>query len=153
MPIPITIPKATITMEEANVISWRKRPGEAVSKEEVLYEIETDKVILEVPPPAAGFLLRIDIAEGTARLGQTIGWIGEPGEIIPEAADSHESPALSREAGIEAATSAARPGIVAATPAARRLARELGVDLGSVAGTGPGGRILEIDIHNTRRNS
>ena len=153
MPIPITIPQATITMEEANVVSWRKHPGEAVSRDEILYEIETDKVIVEVPAPASGVLLRIDVAEGLARLGQAIGWIGEAGETIPDSTGSREGAALSPRPSQPSATSAMVPGTVAATPAARRLARELGVDLASVTGTGPGGRIVELDVRNARRNS
>jgi pyruvate/2-oxoglutarate dehydrogenase complex dihydrolipoamide acyltransferase (E2) component len=152
MPIPITIPKATITMEEANVVSWRKQVGEVVTKDDVLFEIETDKVIVEVPAPASGVLLRIDVAEGTAKLGQAIGWIGEASDSIPDSGLSSEDSTASAPSVRAPAPSSAAPGVGAATPAARRLARELSIDLASVVGTGPGGRILEIDVRNARRN-
>lgn len=152
MPIPITIPKATITMEEANVVLWRKQVGEAVAKDEVLYEVETDKVIVEVPAPAAGVLLRIDVTEGLAKLGQAIGWIGQEGEAIPDvAAGAARDVSLSPLAEARASSPPAL-GVAAATPAARRLARELSVDLASVTGTGPGGRIVEGDVRAARRN-
>src|SRR5215831_19863635 len=82
MAIAVTIPKATLSLEEASVIAWRKAPGDPVEKGETLFEMETDKVLVEVPAPAAGYLLRIDVAEGLARVDQTVGWIGEPGETV-----------------------------------------------------------------------
>lgn len=85
MAIPVIIPRATITMDEASVSAWRKQPGERVEAGEILFEMETDKVTVEVPAPASGILLRIDVPNGIARLAQTIAWIGEPEEIIPEA--------------------------------------------------------------------
>lgn len=71
-------------MEEAAVGAWRKLPGERVEEGEILFEMETDKVTVEVSAPASGTLLRVDLASGVARLGQTIAWIGDPGETIPE---------------------------------------------------------------------
>jgi len=153
MPIPITIPKATITMEEANVAGWRKQPGDAVSAGEVLFEIETDKVIVEVPASAAGVLLRIDVPEGTAKLGQTIGWIGEPGESIPDTTEGGVDHTAAVQAVSQVTVSDKAPGVIAASPAARRLARELSIDLATVTGTGPGGRILETDVRNARRDA
>ena len=157
MPTPVTIPKATITMEEAVVVSWRKQPGEHVEKDEILFEMETDKVVVEVPSPATGVLLRIDIHEGAVKVEQAVAWIGARGEEIPmpgrttgltRRPDPEPSVAPSSSAPAE---QPARD--VAASPAARRLARELGVALTNIRGTGPGGRITEADVEEASQNS
>jgi pyruvate/2-oxoglutarate dehydrogenase complex dihydrolipoamide acyltransferase (E2) component len=150
MPTPVLIPKATLTMEAADIVAWRKQPGDAVAKDEILFEMETDKVIVEVPAPASGVLLRIEIAEGAARLDQVIGWIGEPGEAITAEAAAPEIPAAA-PAPPAPAGPGHTPGTAAATPAARRRARELGIEIASVRGTGPGGRITEHDVDNATR--
>ena len=145
MAFPITIPKATLSLEEAVILGWKKQPGDRVEMTDILFEMETDKVVVEVPAPAAGCLLRIDVAEGTAKLDQVIGWIGDPGEI-PATPDQPLRPAT------PAATPAFRPAPAdnqsAASPAARRRARELGVHLGDIRGTGAGGRITEKDVES-----
>ena len=143
MPTPVSIPKATIAMEEANIVAWRKRPGDGVVKDEILFEMETDKVIVEVPAPASGTLLRIDVAEGIAKLDRPVGWIGKPGEAIPEGPSKQPA---ARPAPAPFAISDVPSNTSAATPAARRRARELGIDLKAVRGTGPGGRITEADV-------
>jgi pyruvate/2-oxoglutarate dehydrogenase complex dihydrolipoamide acyltransferase (E2) component len=153
MPTPVLIPKATITMEEATIAAWRKQEGDAVVKDEILFEMETDKVLVEVPAPASGILLRIDIPEGVARLDEAIGWIGHAGEAIPAAgrpADVSPRPAVVPSTS---GAPAVLPGATPASPAARRRARELGIDLASVRGTGPGGRITESDVENAGRQS
>jgi len=134
MAVPITIPKATLSLEEAVILGWKKQPGDRVEMTDILFEMETDKVVVEVPAPAAGCLLRIDVAEGTAKLDQVIGWIGDPGEI-PATPDQPLRPAPADNQS-------------AASPAARRRARELGVHLGDIRGTGPGGRITEKDVES-----
>jgi pyruvate/2-oxoglutarate dehydrogenase complex dihydrolipoamide acyltransferase (E2) component len=145
------LPKATITMTEASVVAWRKQSGEAVTKEEILLEMETDKVIVEVPAPASGFLLRIDVAVGVATLDQPVGWIGAPGESIPASFQSgpaeSKTPTANRMADRELRCATAPP-VRSASPAARRRARELGIDLSTVRGTGPGGRITEADVED-----
>jgi len=148
MPTPVLIPKATITMEEANIVAWRKQTGDSVSRDEVLFEMETDKVIVEVPAPASGILLRIDVPEGVARLDQAIGWIGHAGEVIPAVEQSRAASPIAGVAPSTPAAPAALSGAAPASPAARRRARELGIDLASVRGTGPGGRITESDVED-----
>jgi pyruvate/2-oxoglutarate dehydrogenase complex dihydrolipoamide acyltransferase (E2) component len=141
MPIPVSIPKATIAMEEANILAWRKQPGEHVVKDEILFEMETDKVVVEVPAPASGTLLRIDVAEGLAKLDRPVGWIGNHGETIPENA---EPPRAANHTTF--AIPSVAPPTTSASPAARRRARELKLDLSKLRGTGPGGRITEADV-------
>jgi len=132
-------------MEEAAVVSWRKQLGERVEKDEILFEMETDKVIVEVPSPAAGWVLRIDVREGAAKVEQVVAWIGDQGEQIPE--PQHAAPAEGQRAAATPSPAASGPSReIACSPAARRLARELGISLDSIQGTGPGGRITEADI-------
>jgi len=148
MAFPITIPKATLSLEEAVILGWKKQPGDCVEKTDILFEMETDKVVVEVPAPAAGCLLRIDLAEGTAKLDQVIGWIGDPGEI-PAVPVEPSHPARPAAVLASPPVPADNQGAGAATPAARRRARELGVQLASVRGTGPHGRITEKDVEAT----
>jgi pyruvate dehydrogenase E2 component (dihydrolipoamide acetyltransferase) len=126
MAVPILVPKATITMEEGKLLSWLKSEGERVAKDDLIFELETDKAIVEVPAPADGILLKILRASGAVRPDAVVGWIGEAGERI--AAEER----------------------VRSTPAARRRAAELGVDLAAVVGTGPGGRITEGDVEKAK---
>lgn len=148
------------TMEAATVLEWFVVEGDRVDKDQPLVEVETDKTNVEIPSPGAGVILRIDAPVGTEVLvGATIGWIGEPGEAIPEtSADAPGSaPSTTRAPSTEPASnpsSTGSPGVPPgagmpkASPAARRRARELGVDLALVTGTGPGGRISGSDIEN-----
>lgn len=82
MAVPVTIPKATISMEEGTILKWLKVEGEAVSRDEALLEMETDKVDMELPSPADGILLRIIVSEGPVKVGDVVAWIGKPGEAM-----------------------------------------------------------------------
>jgi len=146
MAVAVTIPKATLSLEEASVIAWRKAVGDPVEKGETLFEMETDKVVVEVPAPAAGYLLRIDVAEGMARVEQTVGWIGGPGETVETI--GVRTPAQPATAAAIPQARAGDSHLGAATPAARRRARELGVDVSLIQGTGPGGRVTERDVES-----
>jgi pyruvate dehydrogenase E2 component (dihydrolipoamide acetyltransferase) len=117
-------------MDEGTIVRWLKSEGERVAKDELLFELETDKALVEVPAPAEGVLIRILTRDGPARVESIVGWIGEPGET---AGDDTVPPQRARER-------------VIATPAARRRAQELGIDIAAVKGTGPGGRISEQDV-------
>ncbi len=143
MAVPITVPKATLALEEANILKWLKAEGASVARDEAVFEMETDKVVVEVPAPADGILLRIQVREGPVRVGQVVGWLGQAGEQ-PEPSAEPGRAGGRREAAPP--TPAASSDFLAATPAARRRARELGVDLKAVKGTGPGGRITQEDV-------
>jgi pyruvate dehydrogenase E2 component (dihydrolipoamide acetyltransferase) len=153
MTVPVTIPKATLTLEEAVILGWKKTVGSRVEKGEILFEMETDKVVVEVPAPASGYLLRIDITEGLARIEQPVAWIGALGEV-PDAMAGDRPRAPESHAGNDSG-----PGAPAASPAARRRARELGVDLTGLSGAGSGGRVTERDVEaaaqrrSARRNT
>jgi pyruvate dehydrogenase E2 component (dihydrolipoamide acetyltransferase) len=134
------------TSDELRLLEWRKGEGETVSEGEVLLVIETDKATLDVEASVSGTLLRTDCSEGETVTGGTIlGWVGEPGEQIVEAQTIETQPVFAAPAP---ATVAPAPSgnRVLATPAARMLAKDLGVDLTGVTGTGPGGRIERRDV-------
>lgn len=153
MAIPVLIPRATITLEEANVICWRKQEGDDVRKDETLLEMETDKVVVEVPSPADGVLLRIDVKEGKAKVNSSVAWIGLAGEKLPKSGASPDlvQPVIVPPGQPDTSITSPAAGLIAASPAARRRARELGLDLSRVEGTGPGGRITEADVERVER--
>jgi len=156
----VKLPRLGQGMESGTVTRWLKSEGEKVAKGEPLFEVDTDKVTQEVESDFAGVLLRIALAEGEAPVGQTIAWIGEPGEEVQ--APAEQAPAASEPVpGTEAAApetrseprepvpgtgAAANGGRIKASPLARRLARERGIDLASLRGTGPEGRIVAEDV-------
>ena len=161
----VKLPRLGQGMESGTIVKWLKSEGEHVEKGEPLYELDTDKVTQEVEAEASGVLLKIAIPEGEVPVGRTIAVIGEEGEQVelsengaseqpaPGAAESEvqtvEAPSREAEtAGIgEAAVTAQRDGgRVKASPLARRIARERGVDLASLRGTGPEGRIVAEDV-------
>jgi pyruvate dehydrogenase E2 component (dihydrolipoamide acetyltransferase) len=171
----IKLPRLGQGMEAGTIVKWLKSEGERVEKGEPLYELDTDKVTQEVEADASGVLLRIAVAEGEVPVGETIAVIGEQGEEVSvpspepaqkraadeEADQSAEKPARAparedeRERGREASTEGVteiRPGArngrgrIKASPLARRIARERGIELADVAGTGPDGRVVAEDV-------
>ena len=134
---------------EATVVEWLLAVGEDVALDAPMVEMETDKAITEIPAPAAGVMLYHGGAEGdTLEVGQILAVIGEAGEEwSPPAEDAPPTEAVAEVAPIVGtlpeAGSAAGP---KALPAVRKLASDLGVDLATVAGSGPGGRITREDI-------
>jgi pyruvate dehydrogenase E2 component (dihydrolipoamide acetyltransferase) len=150
----VILPRLGQGMESGTIVRWLKSEGEPVEKGEPLFEVDTDKVTQDVEAEAAGVLLKIAVAEGEVPVGQTIAFIGEAGEDVPEvAAASSKAPEPPAEAPPEPAREAPPEAVVAAdngrikaSPLARRLARERGVDLGSLRGTGPEGRIVAEDV-------
>ena len=140
----ITLPKLGQTMENAVIEKWRVKEGDVINKGDVVVEITTDKATLEVESFVAGTVRKILAGEGEEKdVGSVIALVGGPNEELPDISTLQTTPAPA--AKTEAAPSA-RPGRVRATPRAKKLAKELGVDLSTVKGTGPGGRITEDDI-------
>jgi pyruvate dehydrogenase E2 component (dihydrolipoamide acetyltransferase) len=141
-------------MESGTIVKWLKAEGDPVEKGEPLYELDTDKVTQEVEAEASGLLLKIAVQEGEVPVGQTIAVIGEAGEHVPEVAAEPEpepaaEPVLQQEDGRPAEPVVSCGGRVKASPLARRIARERGVDLASLRGTGPEGRIVAEDVERT----
>jgi len=136
------MPKLGLTMEEGTVVRWMKAEGENVEKDEPLFQVETDKVTMEMEAPASGTLGKILVPEGeTVPVAKVIGYILEPGEEAPE-----QWPDAGPVKVVAMVMSAVAPAKTAATPAARRLARDKGVDLGLIEGTGEGGVITREDV-------
>jgi pyruvate dehydrogenase E2 component (dihydrolipoamide acetyltransferase) len=147
------MPALGMAQETGKLVRWFKREGEAVTKGEPLMEVETDKAAVEVESPATGTLAGIAATEGEdITVGFTIAMILGPGESLPVAQAKAAVPSASKVAtaptdGGESSQLRARvSGRISASPKARRLAEERGVDLAKVAGTGPGGAILEEDV-------
>ncbi len=151
------IPKLDETTEAATVERWLVQEGQQVEQGQPICEVETDKALVQVEAPAAGTLRRQLIAEGTEVPPLTIvALVGDPAEPVPEVdpfarAAGGAQPAAPAAGAPAAAPTAASPpapsskGAVA-SPRARRLAEELGVDLETVTGTGPGGKITDRDV-------
>jgi pyruvate dehydrogenase E2 component (dihydrolipoamide acetyltransferase) len=170
----IQMPKLSDTMTEGTLVAWKKKKGDHVSAGEVLAEIETDKATMEWESPEDGTLTEIYVeAGGKVNIGDKIAFIGGEGEEAPKEekekkpdAEKEEEKAkkeAEKEKKVEqkkekkeepagaAATAAPKPekaedARVKASPVARRVAAELGVDLSSVRGTGPEGRVTETDV-------
>jgi pyruvate dehydrogenase E2 component (dihydrolipoamide acetyltransferase) len=170
----VIMPKLGQSEETVKIVKWRKQLGETVAKGDILFEIETDKAVLEVESFYEGTLLKIVAAEGvTVPVQTTVAFVGEPGEPVPEVAlptIAPKQPDAARPAppapqvgsGIERRVPAtAAPSAVAAPPAvptlaepqlfrisprAAKLAKESVIDPTPIVGTGPGGRIVERDV-------
>jgi pyruvate dehydrogenase E2 component (dihydrolipoamide acetyltransferase) len=149
--IPILLPKFDMTMEEGTIVRWLRREGETVREGDPLVEVMTDKVNMEVEAPASGVLagLRAQAGERVPVTG-VIAYILQPGETVPDHEGGAASPAHAEGAGASPppprTAGASRGPSAGATPLARRIAREAGLDLAAVPGTGPGGRITEADV-------
>jgi pyruvate dehydrogenase E2 component (dihydrolipoamide acetyltransferase) len=129
-------------LAEGEVARWLVAEGQLVEEDDPLLEIQTDKATVEIPSPYAGTVLRIVVGEGeVASVGAVLVVIGDPGEEIAELPSEAVVPA-----GTARVPSHSREARVAATPLVRKIAGELGVDLATVAGTGPSGRITEADV-------
>ena len=159
----VKLPRLGQGMESGTIVKWLKSEGERVEKGDPLYELDTDKVTQEVEAEASGVLLKIAIPEGEVPVGRTIAVIGEEGEQVelsengaseqpPPAAETEvqtvETPAREAETASigEPVTAQRDGGRVKASPLARRIARERGIDLASLRGTGPEGRIVAEDV-------
>jgi pyruvate dehydrogenase E2 component (dihydrolipoamide acetyltransferase) len=144
-------------LTEGEVARWLVAEGQEISEDDGLVEIQTDKATVDIPSPYAGTVLAILVAEGeVVPVGTELVLIGDPGERpgAEGARDNLSQAQVSSGAGPAGASyklsqvSSAPTGRVQATPVVRRIAQELGVDLASVAGSGPGGRITEADVRS-----
>ncbi len=160
MAVEVIMPKAGSEMEEGEIVQWFKQEGDEVKEGEVLLEIVTDKVNMEVEAEATGTLLKILAQAGdVVPVVQTIAWIGEPGEKIPGANESGEvAPAetiVEKKVDYTPVKEVEKVDYsgLRATPAARAYARKKGIDLSKVKGSGPKGRIHKDDVLDYKLNS
>lgn len=131
----VLMPRLSLTMKKGTVIEWFKKEGDAVEKDEPLVEVLTEKVTYDIEAPSSGVLRKVLVEEGVdVPVAGVLAVITAPDEELPEVEVSAE-PSLER---VEER--------IIASPAAKRLAKEYGVDLAQVKGTGPEGRIIEEDI-------
>jgi pyruvate/2-oxoglutarate dehydrogenase complex dihydrolipoamide acyltransferase (E2) component len=163
MPTEIYLVKVGMSMTEGVVEEWCVPDGGTVQKGELLYRLETEKVNLDVDADASGTVKHL-VAEGvTMKPGDVVGYIYAPGEAVPDQLPASAGAAIGDVPALKSAPAAApdlvaadRPaaapattgegGRLLASPAARRLAREFEVELSAIAGSGPGGRIVEADV-------
>lgn len=139
MIIDVKVPMLSESVSEGTLLEWKKKVGEAVARDEILIDIETDKVVLEVPSPQAGVLVEI-----IAQNGETVAAEQVLARIDTAATASVEAPAAAPAP--EAAPAAAQTN--AAMPAAAKLAAETGVDVNALQGSGRDGRVLKEDVQN-----
>ncbi|MBC5783660.1 2-oxoglutarate dehydrogenase complex dihydrolipoyllysine-residue succinyltransferase [Ramlibacter sp. USB13] len=147
--VDVKVPQLSESVAEATLLQWKKKPGEAVAQDEILIEIETDKVVLEVPAPSAGVMAEIVVADGgTVTSDQVIAKIDSEGKASA-AAPAAAAPAAAKPAA--ATSSAAAPGAGGsksdvAMPAAAKMMADNNLAAGSVAGTGRDGRVTKGDV-------
>jgi pyruvate dehydrogenase E2 component (dihydrolipoamide acetyltransferase) len=154
MAFSVVMPALEMAQETGKLIAWRKQEGDRVTKGEPLLEIETDKAVMEIEAPADGILAGIKASAGSdIPVGQTIAWIVAPGEKAPEDQTAEAAPAARAKTERTAVSQVtAGPDEPAETrgirtsPKARRLAKELSVDIASLKGSGPGGEVLASDV-------
>jgi len=154
-------------MEEGRLVKWTKHEGDPVKSGDTLAEVETDKAVMELVARADGQLLKVMVPEGTTvPVGNIVAWIGKPGEKVDGdgARRRHRKVRLQRQprspkptqlrhcaslASHVTTRSVRRCGRVKASPLAKRIAKEAGVDLQLVQGSGPGGRVIKRDVEGT----
>jgi 2-oxoglutarate dehydrogenase E2 component (dihydrolipoamide succinyltransferase) len=156
MTIEVRVPQLPESVADATIVSWHKKPGDAVARDENLVDLETDKVVLEVPAAAAGVLKEIKLGDGTTvTSGQVLALIEEgatamPGASAPAVMAAPGGPATPATAAVAAAKEAAKPDAAAAklSPAAKRVVEENKVDPKAVSGSGRDGRVSKSDVVN-----
>ena len=159
MAISVVMPALEMAQETGKLVSWMKKEGEPVRKGEMLLEVETDKAVVEIEAQGDGILGGVTAKVGdVVPVGQTIAWLLKPGEAVPAPTGATQTGRTGAAAGtavaVAAAPAVAEPASVAGariSPKARKLAREHGVDIARIKGSGPGGEILADDILNAAK--
>ena len=165
----VTMPSMGADMTEGTIVKWLKAEGDQVGRGDKLAEVETDKTVVEMEAYAEGLLRKIVVSEGSlVQVGAVIAFIGDADDDIPEvtaaapaAEAAPEAPAatpapaptpapepVQQAAPAPVAVPASQGGRIKASPIARKIAEEKGVDIAAITGTGPGGRITKSDVEN-----
>ncbi|HLS22192.1 MAG TPA: 2-oxoglutarate dehydrogenase complex dihydrolipoyllysine-residue succinyltransferase [Paenalcaligenes sp.] len=139
----VLVPELSESVAEATLLEWKKQPGEAVEADEILIEVETDKVVLEVPAPASGVLAEIIKGDGSTVLaGEVLARIDTEAQPSAEPA---AGPDTTEQAAEQPATATVEKTVVAASPAASKILTEKGIEVSEVQGTGRDGRVTKAD--------
>ena len=154
MAVSVVMPALEMAQETGKLVSWKKKEGEQVTRGEMLLEVETDKAVVEIEAAGDGVLSGVTARVGdVVPVGQTIAWLLKPGEALPTGGSQAQTgrkmdsaPAATAAAAAPAAPEPASVAGAKISPKARRLAREHGVDIAKLKGSGPGGEILADDI-------
>ena len=152
----VILPRVDMDMATGRISKWHAKDGDKITQGQPLFEIETDKAAMEIEAPASGILRNITVGEGAeAPVGSAVAWIYAEGEAVSATAPKSLSPAAlagakpAQQAVVQASTSqTSTDGAPRATPLARRLAREKGISLQQISGSGPHGRIVAEDVRN-----
>ena len=158
----IRMPRMSDTMEEGNIIGWLKKVGDKVEPGETLAEVETDKATMELDAFVEGTLLHIAVPEGTVAIDGIIAVIGQPGEDWQSALNGGQTPTIAKEeikpvisteaplnqtdTGNSSIAEGNETQRIKASPLAKSIAKESGINLGQIQGSGEGGRIVKKDI-------
>jgi len=145
MRVEVKVPQLPESVAEATLVSWHKKVGESVARDENLIDVETDKVVLELPAPVAGVIVEIRQGDGATVVGQDVIAV-----IDSDATATSAAPAGTSAASAPVASAPAAPAktVSAALPAARKIMAEKGIDPANVEGTGRGGRITKGDVQS-----
>ncbi|WP_139973657.1 acetoin dehydrogenase dihydrolipoyllysine-residue acetyltransferase subunit [Ochrobactrum sp. CGA5] len=166
MAVEVILPKVDMDMETGQISRWYAKDGDTVTKGQLLFEIETDKAAMEVDAPASGIIANISAAEGSVvPVGQAVAWIYDEGEerngksvpvvedpIVVAPVEAPVEPVASMQVTPTSSQDdePGSPKDMRATPLARRLAREAGIDLATIQGSGPKGRVQKKDVEGDR---
>ncbi len=155
MPLDFKFPDVGEGTTEGTLVKWHVKEGDPIKADQPIAEIETDKAVVEIPSPRAGVILKLYGKPGEIiKVGNVLATIGDAGE---KSSSSTQSTSSSKTASVSLAKSAEGPSIstgsrssgpVIATPSTRQLARQMGIDIESVKGTGPAGRVTDEDVKN-----
>ena len=147
MSIEIKVPPLPESVSDATLVAWHKSVGDSVARDENLVDLETDKVVLEVPAPASGTLAKIVVDDGATVVAGDVLAILEEGEVASEQAPSDDGEKEEKKKADKAAPKPAeKKGPVKTSPAVRRLLEEHDLDATIVSGTGKDGRITKADV-------
>ena len=150
----VVMPALEMAQETGKLVSWKKQDGDAVRKGDIIFEVETDKAVVEIEAQADGTLGGISAHAGdVVPVGHTIAWLLKPGEAVPQPSAQAQTgrkmdsaPAAAKAAVVEAPAAPTSVAGAKTSPKARRLAREHGVDISRINGSGPNGEILADDV-------
>src|SRR4051812_27347535 len=163
MAVSVVMPALEMAQETGKLVSWKRKAGEKVAKGELLLEVETDKAVVEVEAQAEGILGGVTAQAGdVVPVGQTIAWLLAPGEQPPATTamgqtgrtlDKTQLAAAQAPAAAAVAEPAASSAPLRVSPKARRLAKEFGVDVSRLRGSGPDGEIVAADVQSAAKSA